>query len=596
VRTILFAFVVVGVWCASAPTVAQGQTSLPSGAAAIPEGRRTVEQLRAAAERAERMGNWEAAFTLYCQLYLIDRTTADLRTRLHQTWRRLHQYRRLRNPDYLRYVQELAPAEALQLLAEVMTKVPVLYVDRERAHPHQLWQNGLEELSHALDDDAFSNRVFPQAPATLLRQFKEELQHYRQTPIHNPRQARQTLRRLLAHWQEQTLIAEPAAIVLEVIHGTCNGLDESSSFVPPLPPSPEDLQPQGVCLRWNNGVLSIDGIIRGSWAEQHTPLQAGQIITQINGYDLTQGEVSWDIIREALRHPQQDWHELTVDTGDSAIPELVVSLPVRPPSVYGKALKVNRDGIRVGYLRLGSLRDSTPRELDDALVSLQQEGIQALVLDLRGNIGGSFTAALELARRFLPRGTIVTTQGQVPEVNNVSFSSESGMAATTIPLVVLIDGETASAAEVLAAALKDQQRATLIGVPTFGKGTLQYPLVLEWLNAVPSGPTTSDSPKMPKSPKGGTVRLTIARLISPAGYPLHATGVQPHLLVTDPNHQLTLAFQKAVEIAQMADSMPMPNPMPSSDTPESSSMLPSPPPMYELPMPAPPDGLPLPRP
>lgn len=593
-RTILFAFAVIGAWYATAPAVAEGQTSLPSGVAVVPDGRQAVEQLRAAAERAERLRDWEAAFTLYCQLYLIDRTAADLRTRLHQTWRRLDQYRRLRNPDYLRYAQELAPGEALQLLAEVMTKVPLLYVDRQRAHSQQLWQNGLEELCHALDDDAFYNRVFPQAPAALLRQFKEELQHYRQTPIHNPRQARQTLRRLLAHWQEQTLIAEPAAIVLEVVHGTCNGLDESSSFVPPLPPLPEDLQPQGVCLRWNNGVLSIDGIIRGSWAEQHTPLQAGQIITQINGYDLTQGEVSWDIIREALQHPQQDWHEITIVTGDSAIPELVVSLPVRPPSVYGKALKINRDGIRVGYLRLGSLRDSTPRELDDALASLQQEGIQALVLDLRGNIGGSFTAALEVARRFLPRGTIVTTQGQVPEVNNVSFSSESGMAASTIPLVVLIDGETASAAEVLAAALKDQQRATLIGVPTFGKGTLQYPLVLEWLNTVPSGATSSDSQKIPKSPKGGTVRLTIARLISPAGYPLHATGVQPHLLETDPNHQLTLAFQKAVEIARMADSMP--TPMPPSDAPDSRSMLPSPPPMYEVPMPDPPDVLPLPGP
>lgn len=557
-RTILFVLVVLGVWCAGTPSAGWGQTSSPREPAAVSDTRGTVEQLRVAAERAERLGNWESAFTLYCQLYLIDRTASDLRTRLHHTWRRLHQYRRLRNPDYLRYMQELAPGEALQLLAEVMTKVPMLYVDRERASPQQLWQNGLEELSRALDDDAFYNRVFPQAPEVLLQQFKEELQHWRQTPINNPRQARQTLRRLLTHWQEQTLLAEPAAIVLEVVHGACNGLDESSSFIPPLPPSFEDLQPQGVCLQWNNGVLSIDGIIRGSWAEQHTPLQPGQIITQINGYDLTQDGVNWNIIREALRHPQQEWHELTVVTGDSALPELVVCLPVQPPSVYGKGLKVSRDGIRVGYLRLGSLRDSTPRELDAALTSLHQDGIQALVLDLRGNIGGSFTAALELARRFLPRGIIVTTQGQVPEVNNVSFSSESGMAASTIPLVVLVDGETASAAEVLAAALKDQQRAILIGVPTFGKGTLQYPLVLEWLNAVPSGATSPDSQNWSKSPKGGTVRLTIACLISPAGYPLHATGVQPHLLETDPRNQLTLAFQKAVELAQIADSMSVP--------------------------------------
>jgi C-terminal peptidase prc len=487
-------------------------------------------------------------------------------------------------------VQEVAPGEALQLLAEVMTKVPVTYVNRDRSRPQQLWENGLEELSHALDDDAFHNWIFPQATAALLQQFKMELQHWRQTPIDNPRQARQTLRRLLTHWQEQTPITDPTAIVLEVVHGACNGLDESSAFVPPLPPPPEDLQPQGVCLQLKNGQLRIVGIIRGSWAEQHTPLQAGQVIVQINGYDLSQNAVTWDVIREALRHPQQGWHELSVLTGDAAIPELVVGLPVDPPSVYGKALKVSRSGIRVGYLRVGLFRDSTPRELDSALASLQQDGVQALVLDLRGNIGGSFTAALELARRFLPKGTIVTTEGQVPEVNNVSFTSDSGMAASTIPLVVLVDGETASAAEVLAAALKDQQRATLIGAPTFGKGTLQYPLALEWLDTAAADGTTSQ--KMPKSPKGGTVRLTIARLISPAGYPLHATGVQPHILETDPHNQLTLAFQKAIELAQIAD--PLPSPMSPSDQPEPTPMPPSTLPMYQFPTPEPPGLLPIP--
>jgi len=575
VRILFGLLVVLGEWCT--PSLAPGQTLSRVSSASGSEARQTGEQLRAAAEQAERMRNWETAFTLYCQLYLIDRTAPDLRARLHQTWRRLHQYRRLRDPHYLRYVRELAAAEALQLLAEVMTKVPTIYVNRERSRPQQLWEYGLEELSHALDDDAFVAWILPQATTALLQQFKTELQHWRQMPIGNARQARQTLRRLLTHWQEQTPLTDPTAIVLEVVHGACNGLDESSAFIPPLPPPPQDLQPQGVCLRLHNGLLSIDGIIRGSWAEQHTPLQAGQIIVQINGCDLCQTEVTWEVIRETLRHPHQGWHELTVVTGDTAIPELVVRLPADPPSVYGKTLKVSR-GTWVGYLRLGMFRESTPRELDSALVSLQQDGVQALILDLRGNIGGSFTAALELARRFLPKGTIVTTEGQAPEVNNVTFMSDSGTAASSLPLVVLIDGETASAAEMLAAALKDQQRATLIGTPTFGKGTLQYPLALEWLDTAAK---ISASQMPPQSPRGGIVRLTIARLISPAGYPLHITGVQPHQLETDPHNQLTLAIQKAAELAQMVDTAP--SSLSPSDNSDSSTIPPSTLPMYHLP-------------
>ncbi len=102
----------------------------------------------------------------------------------------------------------------------------------------------------------------------------------------------------------------------------------------------------------------------------------------------------------------------------------------------------------------------------------------AASLDLRGNHGGSFLAAIETARRLLPSGVIVSTQGQLSDVANQVFSSASGTSAHDIPLVVLVDAETASAAEVLAAALKDNDRAKIIGMPSFGKGSVQYPLPL----------------------------------------------------------------------------------------------------------------------
>lgn len=195
----------------------------------------------------------------------------------------------------------------------------------------------------------------------------------------------------------------------------------------------------------------------------------------------------------------------------------------------------------VGYTRIGHFQSSTPRELDEAIVTLRDSVVRAIVLDLRGNHGGSFLVGVETARRLLPAGLIVTTQGQVSEVANQAFTSASGMSAHDIPVVLLIDAETASAAEVLAAALKDNNRATLVGMSSFGKGTVQYPLRLVTLDDI--DPATGK-----KVSKSGTVRVTIAKLIAPTSGPITGIGVSPHFLEADPNLQLELAAEKAEEL------------------------------------------------
>ena len=115
--------------------------------------------------------------------------------------------------------------------------------------------------------------------------------------------------------------------------------------------------------------------------------------------------------------------------------------------------------------------------------------------------------------------------------------------------MLLIDAETASAAEVLAAALKDNNRATLVGMPSFGKGTVQYPLRL----------MTLDEDSTSKKPKNGTVRVTIAKLIAPRGSPINGVGITPHFLEADYVLQLELAVEKATELipASMMRQMPL---------------------------------------
>jgi C-terminal peptidase prc len=215
-----------------------------------------------------------------------------------------------------------------------------------------------------------------------------------------------------------------------------------------------------------------------------------------------------------------------------------VRLPTPLPTVYAADMLSTKGG--VGYLRLAGFQEQTPRELDDVILELKARGMKSLVIDLRGNPGGLFTSALAVAKLFLPAGLIASTLGQSPEFAGRVFSSESGMAAYDVPVVLLVDTKTMSAAEILAAGLKDNHRATLVGLPTFGKGFVQSPVRLHTLDG------TDDLAAVNKS---GVLILSVASVLGPRGIPLNGTGVTPH--VTEPNadRQLAIAVQKATELA-----------------------------------------------
>jgi len=194
----------------------------------------------------------------------------------------------------------------------------------------------------------------------------------------------------------------------------------------------------------------------------------------------------------------------------------------------------------VAFMQITHFQPSTPQEVDAELKNLTMMGtVRALVLDLRGNTGGLFTAAVQTAERFLPGGIIVTAQGQTDESNKV-YTSMGGNAATDLPMVVLVDGETASAAEVLAVALRDNRRAKLIGTATFGKGTVQK--VISFTTAEEMDPDGKTRPR-------AAVRITLARLIAPSGNPITGVGVTPDQLIPNRDQQDEAAFKQASERA-----------------------------------------------
>jgi carboxyl-terminal processing protease len=496
----------------------------------------TPAQLREQAEAAERAGDWELAFSSYCHLFVADRTAPEVREKLNAALRRVQQTRRHRDPGFVRYASGMSLGNGLDLFAEVVQKVPGAYVERDKATPRQLWASAIEELDRALGAPAFQ-RAFLDAPKPeKVEAFRAALRRdWAARAVTDFKEARTQLRNLIGEAQDAFAVRVPAALAVECAFGACSGLDEYTALVAPHvteAAAVPDLSAAGVYLAYTKAELTVQLVAPGSWAAHHTALRRGDRITRINGRS-TAG-LGLPGIADALRSPVDGFHLLEVTVNDEA--PLIARVPATVPTVYGSRPMHTKE---IGYIRIGSFNTNTPRELDEAIAARKADGARVLVLDLRGNHGGSFLAGVETARRLLANGLIVTTQGQAAEVANAVFSSDTGAAAHDIPLVVLIDGETASAAEVVAAALKDNNRATLVGMPSFGKGSMQFPVKLTAFDE-----TDANGKKINKT---GTVRLTVARLIAPGGA-YHGTGIAPHFPEADPTLQIELATEKALEL------------------------------------------------
>lgn len=163
---------------------------------------------------------------------------------------------------------------------------------------------------------------------------------------------------------------------------------------------------------------------------------------------------------------------------------------------------------KIGYIRLEQFGENTPQEFEDALVKLEALGMQSLVIDLRNNPGGLLDSAVEVAGKFVPAGqVIVSTQGRLPE-QNYEYRARGMKKHPNYPIAVLVNGYSASGAEIVAGALKDLNRAVLVGETTFGKGSVQSVQDL-----------------------GGGVgmRLTTAKYYTPSKKVIHEVGVPPDI-------------------------------------------------------------------
>jgi carboxyl-terminal processing protease len=254
--------------------------------------------------------------------------------------------------------------------------------------------------------------------------------------------------------------------------------------------------------------LVIVAPLGGSPAEK-AGLQAGDLVLATDGVPLD--GLSVDDARERIRGPKGTVLELSVLRGSQAPFALKITRDViLEQEVASKAL----EGGRVGYIQLKGFSDRSAAEFTDALRSQVEAGRKRLILDLRGNPGGYVTAARVVASQFIGSGTIFWEQ-DAQGAQHPTDATPGGVATDpSIQVIALIDRGTASASEIVAAALQDTGRALLLGQRSFGKGTVQ-----QW-QELPG--------------EGGAFRLTIARWLSPDKRWIANVGIEPDVTVTAP--------------------------------------------------------------
>jgi carboxyl-terminal processing protease len=260
----------------------------------------------------------------------------------------------------------------------------------------------------------------------------------------------------------------------------------------------------GITIKTENDRTVIVEVLPESPAAS-SPLAAGDIITHVDGTGIA--GLKPEAVVQRLRGPSGTTVVLDILHRDQPRPERVaiVRSHIVPPTVIGR---LERGG--VALVRLRSFNSQTAIDLEheiDRLERLHDERLRGLVLDLRNNPGGLLDQAVQIADLFLSYGPVITTRGRHP-ASNSAFAADTYEIARGVPMAILINGRSASASEMLAAALQDRGRAVIVGSATHGKGSVQ---------------------NLQRMPNGGELIITWSRMYAPSGYVIDGLGILPNV-------------------------------------------------------------------
>jgi len=262
----------------------------------------------------------------------------------------------------------------------------------------------------------------------------------------------------------------------------------------------------GIEVHEDDGIVTVITPMAGSPAAR-SGIRSGDKIIAVDGKAIESGKLHDTMGR--MRGRAGTKISVTVERSGDAITHEMRREVIRVASVHHELL-----GPAYGYVRVSQFSETTARELSRAIDAMQDESdsmLEGMVLDLRNNPGGVLDAAVDVSDLFLDSGIIVSAEGRTVD-SRFRRSAHRGDVLDGAEMVVLVNQGSASASEIVAGALQDHGRATVVGTPTFGKGLVQTVMPLS---------------------KGRAIKLTTSRYYTPSGDSIHETGITPDVFVED---------------------------------------------------------------
>ncbi|MGI9516853.1 MAG: S41 family peptidase [Pirellulaceae bacterium] len=464
-----------------------------------------LSQLIYTGKQLEVEGRWGEALNHYQRALKVLPENQQIRTR--RSISRIHYdlNRRYADSKYVETLANIGSTRALNLYAEVLLKIQSYYVIQPN------WDNilrhGLASMEIALSDASFVRMNLPNVEQNRIQPAIDRMNAVLKRYQVSSRQDAYVVASNVCRNLQQDLGLPLQTSVYEFTSGAIIALDPYSAFMTSNQYGETMSQIEGnfvglgVELKTHPDHLEIVNVIAGGPAGR-AGMRSGDRLVAIENESVE--SMGSDVAADALRGVEGSYINVTVirENGRQA-PLRMQRRRVEIPSVEDVAIIDPESGI--GYLKLSNFQKTTARDFDAALWQLQRQGMRSLIVDVRGNPGGLLNSAVDISDRFISNGVIVSTKGRNPLEDYVHRAKTAG--TWRVPLVVLIDENSASASEIFAAAIADHQRGTVVGTQSYGKGSVQgiFPLNVG----------------------GGGVRLTTAKFYSPDGSPISQIGVSP---------------------------------------------------------------------
>jgi carboxyl-terminal processing protease len=468
-----------------------------------------IKQSIAQGQTLESERRWGEALTLYEDTLRRFPRDPAIKERLQLARIHYDLGRRYNDNSFKKSLTKLPERDALDLYGEVLLKVQSHYVDTPNWK--ELIDYSTKAYLVALADPVFVEHNLSKVSQAQIERFSQDVnQHVAAWQIANRHHARDAVA-YIARMGNEKLGLGTSTTILEFTCGATSGLDPYSTFLTADQLNEVYSQIEGnfvglgIELKANEGSLLIVKTIVGSPAEK-AGIRAGDRIVAVDNH--TTADMTTDQAANLLQGKEGTMVEVTLQGTDGKSRRLRIRREqVDVPSIDSGRI-VDKD-LGVAYLRLTCFQKSTARDLDTELWRLNSLGMKSLIIDLRGNPGGLLGVSVEVVDRFVENGIIVSTRGRGPQEDYKYSAHPQG--TWKMPLVVLIDGDSASASEIFAGAIRDHRRGLIVGSRSYGKGSVQgiFPLAIG----------------------SAGLRLTTAKFLSPLNQPYSGVGVSPDLPV-----------------------------------------------------------------